>query len=36
MAIKLEMEKAYDKLEWKFIKKCITDLGFLKYGQLEK
>lgn len=28
MAIKLEMEKAYDRLEWDFARKCFQDLGF--------
>lgn len=28
MAIKRDKEKAYDKLEWDFIKKCFQDLSF--------
>lgn len=28
MPLKLDMRKAYDKLEWDFIKKCFSDLGF--------
>lgn len=31
MAIKLDIEKAYDMLDWNFIKKCFTDLRFLVY-----
>ena len=27
-AIKLDMEKAYDGLEWDFIRKCFQELGF--------
>ena len=28
MAVKLDMEKAYDRLEWDFIKTILTRLGF--------
>lgn len=28
IAIKLDMKKAYDKLDWNFIRKCSQDLGF--------
>lgn len=28
MAIKLDMKKAYSRIEWKFVEKCLTDLGF--------
>ena len=28
MAVKLDMEKAYDRLEWDFIKVILTRLGF--------
>lgn len=28
MAIKLDMKKGYDRLDWKFIKKCFHDFGF--------
>lgn len=28
MAIKLDMEKAYDGLEWQFIGTCLSHLGF--------
>lgn len=30
MAIKLDTEKSYDKLNWHFIQKCLTYLGFSK------
>lgn len=30
MEIKLDMEKAYDRLDWKFSQKCCMDLGFSK------
>lgn len=29
MAIKLDMKKAYDKLDWHFIKRCFNKLGFV-------
>lgn len=28
MAIKLDMQKAYDKIKWYFIKTILTKLGF--------
>ena len=28
VALKLDMEKAYDRLEWPFIQKCLEKLGF--------
>jgi len=28
VAIKLDMEKTYDRLEWDFIHKCFQDFGF--------
>ena len=28
MVVKLDMEKAYDRLEWDFIKVILTKLGF--------
>ena len=28
IAIKLDMEKAYDGLEWDFIPKCFQEMGF--------
>lgn len=28
MAVKLDREKHYDRLEWPFIKKLLFDLGF--------
>ena len=28
VALKLDMEKAYDRLEWGFIQKCFQELGF--------
>jgi len=28
MALKLDMEKAYDRIEWDFIIKCFEELGF--------
>ena len=28
IAIKLDMEKAYDRIEWDFILKCLQELGF--------
>lgn len=34
-AIKLDMEKAYDRLDWQFIKKCFTNLGFSENGKLD-
>lgn len=27
-AIKLDMEKAYDRIDWNFITKCFQNLGF--------
>ena len=27
-AIKLDMEKAYDRIEWDFLLQCLTQLGF--------
>lgn len=32
MAIKLDMAKSYDRLEWGFIKSCVNDLGFCDNG----
>ena len=26
--MKLDMKKAYDRLEWDFIRKCLLELGF--------
>jgi len=28
VALKLDMEKAYDRLEWPFIQRCLEQLGF--------
>lgn len=28
MAIKLDMKRAYDRLDWRFIRKCYQDLDF--------
>lgn len=28
MAIELDMENTYDRLEWEFSKKCFIDIGF--------
>lgn len=33
MAVKLDMEKTYDRLERKFIQKYFNDLGFSKNKQ---
>lgn len=30
MAVKLNIEKAYDRFNWKFIKKCFSNLDFSK------
>lgn len=30
MAIKLDMKKAYDRLEWQFIQTCLSSLGFFE------
>lgn len=32
MTIKLDMEKAYGRLDPDFINKCFTNLGFLIHG----
>lgn len=32
MAIKFEMGKAYDRLMWPFIRKCLFDFGFSDLG----
>lgn len=34
MAIKLDMKKSYDRFNWQFIKKCFSDLGSKRNGQL--
>lgn len=28
MAVNLDIEKSYDRLEWTSIRKCLTGLGF--------
>jgi len=28
VAVKLDMKKAYDRIEWDFLLKCLTQLGF--------
>lgn len=35
MAIKSDMEKNYNRLDWTFVKKCFIDLGLLKMDQLD-
>lgn len=34
MASKLYMKTAYDRLQWKFIHKCLTDFAF--FGEIDK
>ena len=34
VAIKLDMEKAYDRIEWDFILKCLQEIGFYQLGTL--